>query len=230
MLKKENLSDKLADILGQKIIHNELKSAEIIYETQIAKEWGVSRSPVRDALRMLEQKRLVERTTKGSYRVTEMSAVFIQNFYETINVLFQYAFAKTAERATEESLAALKSALTRIEKSSEKKDIELYMQGMVKFAHTILKAAGNPIVETMAMELMPNAERIQWISVTYLPENFEMIVRHVQNSYQSIKGKNPQGAAKAFADFAAIHIEVANQYLEHERAAGADNSEEKDAP
>ena len=68
MLKRENLSDKLADIIATKIIHNELQQGEMIYETQISKEWGVSRSPVRDALHMLEQKRLVERAPKGSYR------------------------------------------------------------------------------------------------------------------------------------------------------------------
>ena len=104
LLKRENLSDKLADIIGKKIIRNELKSGEIIYETQIAKEWGVSRSPVRDALRMLEQNRLVERTTKGSYRVAEMSPEFIQNFFETVNILFQYAFAKNFKAADRTSI------------------------------------------------------------------------------------------------------------------------------
>ncbi|MFH0998322.1 MAG: GntR family transcriptional regulator [Pseudomonadota bacterium] len=215
LLKRENLSDKLAGIIGRKIIRNELKSGEIIYETQIAKEWGVSRSPVRDALRMLEQKRLVERTDKGSYRVTEMSAAFILNFYETVNILFQYAFAKTAEKATEKDMRALKNALKKIERSPASQDIDLYMKGMLEFAHTILRASGNPIVEQMAMELMPNAERIQWISITCLPDNMDKIVSNIQSSYQSISNKNPQGAAKAFADFAATHIEFANQYFLH---------------
>jgi DNA-binding GntR family transcriptional regulator len=213
LLKRENLSDKLADIVGRNIIRNELKPGQMIFETQIAKEWGVSRSPVRDALRTLEQKHLVERTDKGSYSVSEMSAEFIRNFYETINILFQYAFAKSAEKADKNSLRFLKDALSEIEKSIPIQDIDLYMQGMLLFAHTILKTSGNPLVEKMAMEMMPNAERIQWISISHLPDNLEKIVECVRRSYHCIVEKDPKGAAKAFADFSTIHIEVASQYL-----------------
>ena len=223
MLKKENLSDRLADIIGKQIIQNELKSGEIIYETQIAKEWGVSRSPVRDAMRILEQKRLVERTTKGSYRVTEMSANFIQNLYETVDLLYQYAFAKTARTATKENLLGLESALAKIEKSAEIRNIELYLQGILEFAQIILKAAGNPIVESMAMELMPNAERVQWMSLTCLPNNYEKAARHLRSSLKSIKEKKSQGAAKAFIALAAVHVEAASQYFEDEKIESSRN-------
>jgi DNA-binding GntR family transcriptional regulator len=216
LLKKENLSDKLAHIMGRKIIQNEMKSGEIIYETQIAKEWGISRSPVRDALHMLEQKRLVERTVKGSYQVTEMSASFIESFYETIDVLFQYAFAKTAEKAEKGDLHTLENAMKKIKKSVKSNDIEMYMQGMLKFAYTILKTSGNPIVEKMAMELMPNAERIQWLSMVYRPDQMDTVANYVKESYHCIAGKNPQGAAKAFANFAATHIEITNQFFAEE--------------
>jgi GntR family transcriptional regulator of gluconate operon len=62
MLKRENISDKLADAIGKKIIHNELKSGEIITEAQISKEWNISRSPVRDALHILKNKWLLEKS------------------------------------------------------------------------------------------------------------------------------------------------------------------------
>ncbi|MBU0992754.1 MAG: GntR family transcriptional regulator [Proteobacteria bacterium] len=216
MLKKENLSDKLAEIIGKKIIHNELKSGEIIYETQLAKEWGVSRSPVRDALRMLEQNRLVERGPKGSYRVTEFSPASIRHYYEIIDMLFQYAFAKTAQNATKDILSILKSALQKIKSSLKDMQMELYLEGVLQFAQAILKTAGNPIVEQMALELMPTAQRIQWASLTHHPENHKEVIVQVQKSYENIANKKPREAAENFAMFAFIHINAAIQSMEAE--------------
>ena len=120
LLKRENLSDKLADIIGRKIIRNELKSGEIIYETQIAKEWGVSRSPVRDALHILMQIRLVERTSRGNYQVTVLTIPLIQHLYEITNILYQYAFSNAAVKATSKDLLVMQQHLARLEKSKIK--------------------------------------------------------------------------------------------------------------
>lgn len=208
MLKKENLSDQLADIIRTKIIRNELKPGEMVYETQLSKEFGVSRSPVRDALHMLEQQKLVERAPKGSYRVTDLSPESIRNYYETIDMLFQYAFAKTAENPTEETLGILYSALEKMERTSPEKDIDSYLEAVDEFARAILKGSGNPIVEQMALGLMPTAHRIQWVSLTNEPENYKRIVEYVRESYDSIAGKNSREAARAFAEFALIHIKA----------------------
>ncbi|MBI5589401.1 MAG: GntR family transcriptional regulator [Deltaproteobacteria bacterium] len=216
MLIKENLSDKLAGIIGTKIIHNELKSGEIIYETQIAKEWGVSRSPVRDALRMLEQNRLVERDSRGNYRVTQFSPASIQNYYETIDILFQYAFAKAAKNANKDILNILKNALEKMENSLKETDIELYLEGVFQFARVILKTSGNPIVEQMAITLMPNAQRVQWTSLTHNPENLKEVIWYVRQSYENITNKNPLEAAKNFSAFALIHVKAATDSLEAE--------------
>ena len=137
-------------------------------------------------------------------------------FYETIDVLFQYAFAKAARTAREKNLKALENGLSKLEKSAQIEDIELYTQGILEFARTILKTAGNPIVETIVMELMPSANRIQWLSLNFMPKNYKKTVGFMRKSYKSIKDKDPQEAAKAFSDFAATHIEAANLCLEKE--------------
>jgi len=209
MLKKENLSDQLADILEKKIIRSELASGEVIYETQLAKEWRVSRSPVRDALRILVQKRLIEREPRGSYRVTEFSATSINDYYETIDLLFQYSFARAARNASEERLRELSSALQKMDESLAAADIDLYLEGVFEFAQAILKASGNPVVEQMALELMPTAQRIQWASLTFQPENHRLVVEYVRQSYENVVKKNPQEASKNFAAFALTHINAA---------------------
>lgn len=224
-LARNNLSDQIFDIIGRQIIRNQLKPGEMIYETQISKEWGVSRSPVRDALRMLEQIRLVERTPKGGYQVTELPEELIYHLYDTAIILYQYAFAKAAGRATDKDLEELNISLTQLEKSIDGKDFDLYLSNVTKMAYKILEVAGNPIVERIARELMPTAERVQWASITYVPDQMKTVVSFLRKGYESMVDQNPEAAAKAFKDFATTHVEIVLTSLklssEHNPAARA---------
>jgi DNA-binding GntR family transcriptional regulator len=200
-------------MISDRIIRNELKPGETIYETQISKDLGVSRSPVRDALRMLEQIRLVDRTPKGSYQVTGLSVEFINNFYETVNIVYRYVFAKAAEKATPEELDRLSEAVKKMEKSLDEKDYNLYLAGVTEIAHVVLSISRNPIVERIALELMPNAERIQWASITYQADQMKNVVSHIRRGYEHILKKNGDLAANAFTDFAYAHKEVATSSI-----------------
>ena len=207
-LSKNNLSDQIFHLIGNKIVHNELKPGEQIYETQISKELGVSRSPVRDALRMLEQIWLVDRTPKGNYQVTALSLDRILHLYETANVIYQFVFSKAAENVTPDDVADLEKLMARLEASIESNDFELYITNVTKMAHKILKIAGNPMIERIAAELMPTAERVQWASITSMPDQLLTVVTHLRKGYDFIIRQKPDEAAAAFKDFCTAHIEV----------------------
>jgi DNA-binding GntR family transcriptional regulator len=157
---------------------------------------------------MLERIRLVDKTPKGSYQVTELTPELILSLYDTAIVLYQYAFSKAAENATDKDLSDMERALIEIEKSIEGKDFELYLTNVTRLAKVILKTAGNPIIERLALELMPSAERVQWASITTLPGQLKAIVEHLRRGYEFIASKNPEKAAMAFNDFATTHINI----------------------
>jgi len=213
-LKRENLSDKLVDIISRQIIHNELKSGDAVNETQISKEWGISRSPVRDALHTLEQLRLVERSANGRYQISDFSVDSILHYYDTANILFQYAFSKAAENATGNDLRTLSRATEKIEKSAQEKDFDVYLEGVMEFAQVILRTSGNPVVEKITLELMPTAQRLQWLSITHSPDRLNVLAGHVRRSLDNILAKNSQAAAVDFARFALIHKENAIECVE----------------
>jgi DNA-binding GntR family transcriptional regulator len=207
-LARNNLSDQIFQRISNQIVRNDLKPGEMIYETQISKDLGVSRSPVRDALHMLEQIRLVDKTPKGTYQVTVLTPELIQSLYDTAIILYQYAFAKAAEKAIPKDLDEMKEALAEIEKSIAGKEFDMYLANVTRMAKVILKTAGNPIVEKIALELMPSAERVQWASITTMPDQMNAIVDHLRRGYECIAAADAQGAAKAFIDFATNHINI----------------------
>ncbi len=217
-LARNNLSDQIIEIIGKKIIRNELKSGEPIHESQVSKDLGVSRSPVRDALLRLEQIRLVDKTPKG-YQVTELSVELIGHLYDTAIVLYQYAFANAARNATPDDIADLKTELANLEKSIDENDFDLYLINVTRMAHKVLRMSGNPIIERIALELMPTAERVQWMSITYMPDQLKKVVSHLRKGYESIARNDPDAAADTFRQFASAHVEVVLNSLEKSQTA-----------
>lgn len=208
MLKRENLSDKLAEIYGKKIIHNELKSGEIIIETQISKEWGVSRSPVRDALHMLERKKLVRKDKTGKYIVKELTISYLKNFHDMVNMFYQYSILKAAKKHTDEELAYLLSQVDVIEEAVEKDAYDAYVDAISRFGLMLLKIADNLLIEEFAAELKSAQERIQFYAISLDPGHIRQTAAQIRKVYEHLAKNHPQKAAEAFKDFLNIIGEV----------------------
>ena len=84
------LPDQIADYLLGKIVRLEIEPGERILETELADELGVSRSPVREALRILEKTGLVEIVPRHGARATWLSDQNIDSFYDVFELLFSH--------------------------------------------------------------------------------------------------------------------------------------------
>ncbi|MDO4473376.1 MAG: GntR family transcriptional regulator [Eubacteriales bacterium] len=88
IIQKKTLREQVADIIRKKILHHELKTGMRITESELAKEFGVSHGPVREALRQLEQEGLLEYTRNVGCSVRNISlsdvieALLIRGTYE----------------------------------------------------------------------------------------------------------------------------------------------------
>jgi len=208
MLKRENISDKLADAIEKKIIHNELKSGEIITEAQISKEWNISRSPVRDALHILKNKWLLEKSSKGQYMVPVLNADYVENSYDAWIMFYQYTCSRATKYITDKDSAYLLSVVEKIEKSIGYGDFDIYVQGISKFARKVLQIARNPIIEKSANELMPTAERVQFAAYEIEPSYIEKAFKYVREAYECLSGKDLNNAVKNFSLFSNTSREI----------------------
>jgi len=111
----EQLADSPAEsrspyeVLRREIIAGQVDQGETLVETALAKRLGVSRTPVREALKKLEQDGLIERHDRG-LRVRMRSAEEILEIYEVRIVLEEFAARLAAHRRTPFDLARLQAA------------------------------------------------------------------------------------------------------------------------
>jgi len=84
----ENLSDRIATYLTEKIIRLKLAPGERILEQTISDELGVSRSPIREAIRVLEKRGLVEIVPRCGARVSRVTEVIVEGYADILEVFY----------------------------------------------------------------------------------------------------------------------------------------------
>ena len=175
------LPDKIAQYLAEKIIHLEIKPGERIFEVKIAQELGVSRSPVREALYILNKQFLVEFVPRRGAVVAGFSVKFIDDLYNVLSALYVLLAQKGIPYATEENFEQISPILKSMEECADKSDFEGYYDGMFKFTSVCMKIVNNPILEQIILNLWPSKRRMEFATLykrkDRLRENLKFFLR-----------------------------------------------------
>ena len=109
------LYEAVAERLRQRIYSRDLAPGEWIDELKIAEELGISRTPLREALKVLATEGLVTMKVRRGAYVTEVSERDLADVYHLLALLESDAVAVVAERATPEQIASLKALHAELE-------------------------------------------------------------------------------------------------------------------
>ena len=111
------LRDVVFKTLRQAILRGELKPGERLMEIKLANKLGVSRTPIREAIRKLELEGLVLMIPRRGAEVAEITEKSLNDVLEVRKALEELAVQLACERMDEEGLEALKKAAKEIEES-----------------------------------------------------------------------------------------------------------------
>ncbi|SEO43893.1 GntR family transcriptional regulator [Aquisalimonas asiatica] len=159
-----NLSVTLAEALGERIIKGELPPGSRLLEMQLAADMGVSRGPLREALRVLEKRRLVRILPRRGALVSDMGPDDVRCLYEVVTPLYQTLTRAVAERWTPESLPALYTVVERMINCAEQGDVEGYYEHNFTFARACAPIVGNPLLDELLTDLEPGLRRVLYHS------------------------------------------------------------------
>ena len=129
--------------IEQLILSGELAAGERINESELALRFGTSRGPVREALRSLEECRLVRSEKNRGVFVREISVEEADEIYDVREALDALIGRRVAQRATAEQLAALKALVTEMEQATIGEDVKRYHQLNLRFHDLLVEFAGN---------------------------------------------------------------------------------------
>ncbi len=116
------LYQEVAERLRQQIFARELEPGSWIDEQKLAAEFGISRTPLREALKVLAVEGLVTMKLRRGAYVTEMSRDDVAQVYHLLGLLESDAAAEVARKASDDELATLRALHERLEKQVRQRD------------------------------------------------------------------------------------------------------------
>ena len=150
-LARRALYQDVADRLRQQIFARELDPGSWIDEVTLAAAYGISRTPMREALKVLAVEGLVTmKVGRGAY-VAEMSHNDVVQVYHLLALLESDAAAQVATHANTEQRAELDQLHERLEKQVRQRDA--FFATNERFHMTLLRMAGNRWAEQMVTDL-----------------------------------------------------------------------------
>jgi phosphonate utilization transcriptional regulator len=129
--------------IEQMILRGDLAVGEHINESELAARFGTSRGPVREALRALEESRLVRSEKNRGVFVREISIGEADEIYDVREALDQLIGERVAERATKEQLRSLEAVVAKMAQVAARQDIKSYHALNLKFHDMLLEYTGN---------------------------------------------------------------------------------------
>ena len=142
-LNNRPLYEDVADRLREQIFSKQLASGSWLDEQSLADQFGISRTPMREAIKVLASEGLVTiKMRRGAY-VTEVARIDLEQIFTILSLLEGQAAKETATKATEAELNMLDHLHHRLEKAAADRDIEQFFDINVKFHELIQDIAGN---------------------------------------------------------------------------------------
>ncbi|NNU42813.1 GntR family transcriptional regulator [Ramlibacter montanisoli] len=145
------LYEEVAELLRQRIFRRELEPGSWIDEVKLAQEYGISRTPLREALKVLAAEGLVTMKVRRGAYVTEVSERDLSDVYHLLALLESDAAAVVAERATDAQLKELQKLHQELEAAVKNRD--KFFAVNERFHMRLLELADNRWRDQMVADL-----------------------------------------------------------------------------
>ncbi len=198
------LRDVVFNTLRQAILRGELKPGERLMEIKLADKLGVSRTPIREAIRKLELEGLVLMIPRRGAVVAEITEKSLRDVLEVRKALEELSVELACDRITEEDIEKLKVAAKAFEATLQSGDVTEYAEADVRFHDIIYFATENQRLIQLLYNLREQMYRYR---VEYLKrkEAHETLLAEHNHIIECLERRDKEGARKA------ICTHIANQ-------------------
>ena len=196
------LRDVVYNTLREAILKGELKPGERLMELQLASKLGVSRTPIREAIRMLELEGLAVTIPRKGAEVAKMTVKDMEDVLEVREALDELAARIACNKITEEQLQTLSKVKDAFEESTKTTDIKQIAMYDEKFHDVIYESTGNVRLVNLLNNLR---EQIYRYRVEYLKnvEVYPRLIEEHETILKALQDRNQELVVEAMRD----HVE-----------------------
>ncbi len=189
------LRDVVFQTLRTAILRGDLKPGERLMELQLADQLGVSRTPIREAIRMLEQEGLAIMIPRKGAEVAQMSEKDVDDVLQIRCALEELAVRLSCHNMTLDDLRKLALARDRFAEMTKTENIQDIATADMNFHDIIYEASENPKLQALMTNLR---EQVYRYRVEYLknPSVYPALIREHEQLYEAIRNRHAEEAAE----------------------------------
>lgn len=202
------LRDVVFNTLRKAILTGELKPGERLLEIHLANRLGVSRTPIREAIRKLELEGLVIMIPRRGAEVAQITEKSLKEVLEVRRALDALCAELACDRITAEEEERLKQACDEFERATETKDATTIAAADVALHDIIVQATGNSRLIQLINNLSEQMYRYRFEYIKDENRHDNLIDEH-RMIYESIIRRDKEKAAAA----AKLHIDNQERFV-----------------
>ena len=143
MKRKLNKTEKVYNSLSNDIIEGKLYPGQRLIEKELINKYGISKTPIREALSKSEKLGLVQKIFNQGFTVKKITKKDAEELYDLREVLEGFAARKVVERISSYEIEKLKRIIDKFEEYIKKNDIKSYAKDDVNFHSFLGQISGN---------------------------------------------------------------------------------------
>lgn len=204
------LRDIVFKTLRKAVLQGDLKPGERLMEVDLATRMGVSRTPIREAIRMLELEGLVIMVPRCGARVAQITFQNLKDVLEVREALEELAISLACQRISSQKLEELREATDKFEQTVKNGNDVKIAQADVRFHDIIVEASGNEKLKQMVLNLSEQVYRYRYEYVKDVTIHAELVREH-RDMLESIEAGNIEKAVSTVKG----HIDKQRQAIIH---------------
>lgn len=200
---KKLATDEIYNILKNRIIQLEYTPGVVLNEVDIANEFDISRTPIREIFQKLNSDRLLNIIPRFGAQVTYIDFKYMKSVFEVTREVEPFATKLCVERIDEKNIGELEEIMNKLNQYNIKEDYQKAILEDEKFHDIVLNSSGNQCLEELLLNLHIHTERLWHYSEQYI-DSMELFTETLGKILCAIKERSKEKAEK----YAREHIDA----------------------
>jgi DNA-binding GntR family transcriptional regulator len=200
--------ERVREQLRERIVTGVLRPGDRLVERDLAEDLGVSRAPVREAIRSLEQDGFVVVQSPRRVVVRQLSRVDVEELFDVREALEVLATGLACQRVDPPAMRRLKGTVTEAARALAAGNITQTAEANLRFHQEIVTLAGNRLLLSMLHQL---EDRLRWLFRQN--EDWDRLLQEHRRLYEAIASGDPELARACAAEHVRVNRALALELL-----------------
>ncbi|MGP3769662.1 GntR family transcriptional regulator [Streptomyces sp. SDT5-1] len=216
--RREPLVAQIASWVGSGIIEGRLEPGQDLNSVELSRRFDTSRTPVREALMLLEQEGLVEIQARRRPRVAAPTLADIRDIYQVRRQLLSMLAGLLVERATDDELAELRGQVEKMRELADDGDVDAYFWRHVQLQERMTEIVGNATLKQILDSLALRTLMLRHLSLTR-PGRLAFSVDDQERLIQACEERDKDLASALIAGATVRALRAAEEQIEQDTAS-----------